>query len=345
MPLNKLILKLALTICMLPVALRACDVPVFRYALERWPAATYNLTAFTGGSLSADETAAAESCGKLYGADDLPANIRYETDTTAAEMQNRLALSFPLAHGRQRHIWAGALSKSNARLVADSPARQKIASALLDGRTAVWVLLESGDTDRDRTAKKLLETELKKLEKTLTLPEAVSNEALRNLPELEIGFSMVTVSRDDPDESVLVSMLVSTEPDLVDYADQPMAFPVFGRGRVLYALVGDGIDERNIHEACAFLTGPCACEIKDQTPGMDLLIAANWQSALEHSWVNAVDPLPLAGLGAMAARDEDSPGAWRGISTPLLATLVALAAVLAVVVFVSLRILRSGRSK
>jgi len=217
---------------------------------------------------------------------------------------------------------------------------------LLDGRLGVWVLLQCGDTNRDRAAEKLLNSELKKLEKTLTLPEAVSTEAVSHLPELEISFSTVTVSRDDPREQVLVQMLSSTEPDLVDYADQPMAFPVFGRGRVLYALVGEGISSVNIQEASAFLAGPCACEIKDLTPGMDLLISADWQSVLEHSWVNAVDPLPLAGLGSMAARDKQADSSQqRSLSTPLLAMLGALAAVLIVVVLVSIRIVRSGRGK
>ena len=340
---NKQIIWLALTFSLLPVMLRACDVPVFRYALERWPAAAYNLTAFTGGSLSTGEAGAARSCGEFFNGQDLWTNLQFKLDSTAADRQKRLALSYRLTRDRRLDIWSGPLTEANVRRVADSPARDKIARALLGGQSAVWVLLECGDADRDRAAAALLEGELKKLENTLTLPEAVSASTPGDLPELEIGFSMLRVSRLDPDEQVLVNMLSATEPDLGDYADQPMAFPVFGRGRVLYALVGDGIDRENIYEACAFLVGPCACEIKDLTPGMDLLISADWQSALEHSWVNAVDPLPLAGLGALVGRDDG--GDRHGISGPLLAILAAVAAVLAVVAVVSIRIIRSGRSK
>ncbi|TWW12353.1 hypothetical protein E3A20_01920, partial [Planctomyces bekefii] len=36
-----------------------------------------------------------------------------------------------------------------------------------------------------------------------------------------------------------------------------------GRGRVLYALVGDGIAEGTIAAACDFLTGPCSCQVKE----------------------------------------------------------------------------------
>ncbi len=345
MPLNKCILDLVLTFCMLPAVLSACDVPVFRYALERWPAAAYHLSAFTGGGLSAEEAGVAESCGELYGGQNVRANLRFEVDTAAADRHKRLALTYRLNRDRRLSIWSGPLTRANARRVVESPARDEIARGLLRGQAAVWVLLECGDRERDRAAAGLLESELKKLEKTLTLPEAVNAAALRELPELRIGFSLVRVSRLDPDEQVLVKILTNMEPDLKDYADQPLAFPVFGRGRALYALAGDGINSQNIYDACAFLVGPCSCEIKDLTPGMDLLIRADWQSALKHSWVNAVDPLPLSGLGAMAGQDAGPAGARRGMSGPLLTMLAAVAAVLAVVVIVSIRIISSGRGK
>ncbi len=331
--------------CSLPAVLPACEVPVFRYALERWPAAPYILTAFTGGSLSSHETQAAERCRELFSTQELTANLSFQADSSETDGANRLTISYQRTRDHLARIWWGPLTELNVSRVAQSPAREEIAGRLLDGEAVVWVLLECGDTERDRNAAILLEQELATLQKTLTLPEAVSADQLRDLPELKINFSLIKVSRDDPEEQVLVRMLTSTEAGLDDYSGQPMAFPVFGRGRVLHALVGQGINAQNIYEASAFLTGPCACEIKDLTPGMDLLISANWQSALEHSWVNAVDPLPLSGLGAIAGRDASSTDSRRGISVPLLAMLAAVAAVLAVVVVVSIRIVRSGKAK
>ena len=35
----------------------------------------------------------------------------------------------------------------------------------------------------------------------------------------------------------------------------------------------------NIRETIYFLTGPCGCEIKMMNPGVDLLMAANWDAA------------------------------------------------------------------
>jgi hypothetical protein len=90
----------------------------------------------------------------------------------------------------------------------------------------------------------------------------------------------VSLSRTDPNERALLSMIMNSEPDLDEYVKEPMAVPVFGRGRALYTLIGEGINGDNIREAAAFLTGPCGCEIKMMNPGVDLLIATNWDGAV-----------------------------------------------------------------
>jgi hypothetical protein len=78
---------------------------------------------------------------------------------------------------------------------------------------------------------------------------------------------------------MLLTLLLNSEPDLDEYSNEPVVFPVFGRGRVLYALIGQGITTDNIRETIAFLVGPCGCEIKMMSPGVDLLMAANWDAA------------------------------------------------------------------
>lgn len=99
-------------------------------------------------------------------------------------------------------------------------------------------------------------------------------------------FPIVDVSRDDPGEAVFRRMLLMSEPDLRDY-DEPMAFPVFGRGRALYALVGAGINPDTIAEACMFLTSRCSCVVKELNPGMDLLMTANWDAAAEQVYAES----------------------------------------------------------
>lgn len=57
----------------------------------------------------------------------------------------------------------------------------------------------------------------------------------------------------------------------------PIVIPVFGQGRALYALAGDGIKVETIDRAATFLIGKCSCEVKEQNPGVDLLLAADWK--------------------------------------------------------------------
>jgi hypothetical protein len=115
-----------------------------------------------------------------------------------------------------------------------------------------------------------------------------------------LSFSTVRLSRDDPREKHLVSMLLGSEPDLEAFRE-PMAFPVFGRGRVLYALVGKGINEEYVDEACAFLAGPCSCQVKELNPGTDLLMAVDWEALLGERLVEAAELPPLTGLAAPPA--------------------------------------------
>ena len=65
-----------------------------------------------------------------------------------------------------------------------------------------------------------------------------------------------------------------------------MAFPVIGRGRVLYALVGKGNFEDTIAMASRFVVGPCSCQVKDQNPGFDLLMNVDWDEKIGGSLVS-----------------------------------------------------------
>ena len=80
------------------------------------------------------------------------------------------------------------------------------------------------------------------------------------------------------------------------YKRQPIVFPTFGRGRALFALVGEGINTDNLREAIAFITGPCGCEVKMLNPGVDLLMAENWDAAVmqfyQEFYETAEEPLP-----------------------------------------------------
>jgi hypothetical protein len=189
-----------------------------------------------------------------------------------------LVLWYPWQKGRTPPIWQGRLTSSTVTAFLQSPVRQKLAEYLTEGHTAVWIFFESGNVAKDKAAlgllKKELETATQELkEEAESMPDELAG------PELKYEFSILPVSRSDPNESVLLSLLFSSEPDLDEYSNEPVIFPVFGRGRALYALIGEGINTDNIREAIAFIVGPCGCEIKMLNPGVDLLMAANWDAA------------------------------------------------------------------
>jgi len=217
------------------------------------------------------------------------------------------------------HIWAGRLSLRAVDDLLDSPARREIARRILGGESAVWVLLEGGDGESDEAAAELLEAKLREMERTLKLPVPArygTGDAPDDQgdPGLRIAFSMVRLSRTDPSERVLVSMLLHSEPDLEAYPE-PMAFPIFGRGRILYALVGDGINGDNIREACSFIVGACSCQVKDLSPGADLLMSVDWDSVVGDGGGGEISP--IVGLSefvrGMEAADRDSAAAGRAV--------------------------------
>jgi hypothetical protein len=176
-------------------------------------------------------------------------------------------------------VWSGPLEGDDVEAILDSPVRKEIARLILEGEVAVWVLLESGDKQQDDEAAHLLEIQLEKMSETLriSLPEIGVDQFTES--DLSVSFSMLRLSRSDPHEKILAQMLLKSEWDLKTFS-KPIAFPVFGRGRALYALVGDGITETNIEMACAFLVGWCSCQVKAQNPGVDLLMSVDWDNVI-----------------------------------------------------------------
>jgi hypothetical protein len=176
-----------------------------------------------------------------------------------------------------------------------SPKRQELAQRLTAGQTAVWIFIESGNAVKDKAAMQLLKQELDAAMKELEEMAPALSEELE-MPGLSYEFSILPVSRSDPDEQMFLEMLLKSEPDLDEYSEEPIVFPTFGRGRALFALVGEGINTDNLREAIAFITGPCGCEVKMLNPGVDLLMAENWDASVmqfyQEFYETAEEPLP-----------------------------------------------------
>ncbi len=311
--------RLALGIAMLGCGIstspaHACSVPVFRYALERWTADPYEAEVHYRDQLSeADQRLIKmlEQGGDEPGTPNLVVRSREITQDDEQESDTdfpRLILRYPRKTGLPGEVIRGALTEENVRRIVSSPVRRELVERLREGATAVWVLLESGDAERDNQAYDVLRSSLTELETLLKLPDIDQADVEQGLisiapDQLELSFDLLRLKRDDPREHVLREMLLGTESDLREF-DGPLAFPVFGRGRVLYALVDIGIQRETIEEACRTLIGPCTCQVKDENPGTDLLITAAWDVLSLPDLYQEIELPALPGLGGLA---EDEP--------------------------------------
>ena len=310
----------------------ACNVPVFRYALQRWQPDPYEALVLHRGPLDEQHVGLVQILEDVIGDDDAPANLAVRTvdldqlpDDDAQELLEEadapdelpwLLVRYPPLTRTDRPAFHGPLDDSAVRALVDSPARRELVRRIGDGHSAVWVLVASGVRVQDEAAAQLLRERLRHLESTADLsardwyapdpslpPQPDTSRAAQPPHQLRLQLSVVTVSRDDPAERAFVSMLINSEPGLHEF-DEPIAIPVYGRGRAHFALVGQGIAEENIDDTCDFIAGACSCEIKAENPGADMLIRANWELLVSSQDV-AEKVLPeLTGLGAFTSDPE-----------------------------------------
>jgi len=391
------LLMLTVLVAVAPHA-RACQTPVFRYALERWPGDYYPLMIYHDKPLSADDKTIVgwlEKVQETEGAQvsvyvldiSKPVTTRPATGPAATEPTSRpspadsqrayllkkfppptdlpmpaMVLRYPAQPGPKGAVWpvvhSGRLDGKIARKIIDSPVRQKVAKRLLSGDSTVWVLLESGDKGKDDAVAKVLETELGRLNKELQLPEQAPTpdvgpyEPEINI-ELKLAFSVLRVSRTDPAESMFIKMLLGSEEGLTELKD-PMAFPIFGRGRALAAFAGDGIETDNIESACIFLVGRCSCQVKRLNPGTDMMFTVNWDAALAGQPLMTVPPLPRLAADEVEAKDVSlsttqprvqGSVAEKSPSPLLLIIAISLVAVAVVVGIPMVRVMRKGAGR
>ena len=346
----------------------ACDVPVFRYAMERWHVDVYEIVVFHDGPLNPEDTSTVSWLLQHSYENNLSANFLVTVVDLSIKMDGSMRAlwesldspGLPLLVVRQPEsgmyrgsVWSGSLSMDSARKIVNSPARQEIAKRLMGGDAAGFVLLSGGNPSHDDEAAKFVREQLLMAEDELTLsPQFLGRTDLDELGASPTpDFSLIRLSRDDPAEEVFVGMLMYSEPGLFEYQEDPMVFPVFGRGRALYALAGRGITRDNIYAACEVTIGPCSCTVKDGNPGVDMLIVADWNDSIGKSWID--EDIPLVGLGTMAGRGVDNES-W-GFNTVDSANApnilsgnivtVSIATVLIVMILSMLVVIRSEKKK
>jgi hypothetical protein len=270
-------LRIALGFCLLGIGLAcACSVPVFRYALERWPAADYYLLVFHDQPLSEAQEA---SLAQLAKGRNLVVRKSHK-DSLSPEHEVILgdnplpwaALRYPESESTAASAWAGPLDQLPPQL-SDSPARRELVKHLANGVSVVWLVV-----DGDEATDQLLRTELERLSKTIKLPDVEPADLRTGLP-LAVRFEVIALQREGP-EADLARELLQADPEL-SKAKGPVIFPVVGRGRMLWGLHGEGLSANEIAQSATYACGACSCQVKEANPGMDLLLPADWPTLLD----------------------------------------------------------------
>jgi hypothetical protein len=309
----------------------ACSVPVFRYALERWPPSDYELWLFHQGPLSEAQRRLADELDRevLLGGAQTNIHIQWAdvsgalSPEAAKAWAGQQASGFPHAtllfppHGSASGIaHAGPADAGVLRALLHSPRRQEVVERLLGGDSAVWLFIESGDPAIDRPAFERLSATLEQMAQELEPPEPDPTDDDVRLADggtpLKISFPVLRISRSDAAEQGLVALLTAaftpTPP-----AARPFTVAISGQGRAIAMLSGDEIDSGGIIAWCEFIAGPCSCQVKAELPGSDLLMRADWSQLKDGRWVegpevpNVAVVNDLAGAAKPPTKSTPSP--------------------------------------
>jgi hypothetical protein len=319
--------------------LEACQVPVFRYALERWSADKYELAVFSNGQLTEAQKLLIDEVGEDVNLELAVIDIGKMTESDHARYGDVNVkegtivghLYYPWSVGKgnpslntEDPLWKGNLTKESLSRILNSPVRKAILEKIISGESAVWVLIETGNEVKDKEAETKLWKYLNEVSKLIEIPDGVVGpgeldrvatgevdveDVLRSTIPLKISFDVIRINRDDPEEKIFLKMLTSFVPQLLEQSpDDPLIFPVFGRGRTLEGLPSSIMSQRLMMEACSYLCGACSCEVKRENPGIDLVMNTDWKKFLVGSEV-IVDKVlpPLEGVGDLVGADSRFP--------------------------------------
>lgn len=294
-------------------SLHACNVPLFRYALEHWTPDGYRLTI-----VQPDAWGTSEEAAWRHRIDELASGANLEVDVAARSrldgprqdfMQAAgepplplLLLEYPERLDHPRPIWSAELTDRNLQILVASPARDAVISRLVAGHTAVWLLVESGDAGRDDETERTLAGLLAGAARTLSLPPLSPTDPadqLRSRVPLRVEFSILRVPRTAAEEPFVRILLAGAGAAAAADAG-PLVVPVFGRGRALCVFsAAAATTADNVEETCRFMVGACSCEVKELNPGFDVLLAAEWDRLLSIAPDAGAGSPPVTGTSAV----------------------------------------------
>ena len=341
-------------LCLLIVSALACKVPVFRYALERWDVDHYTMVVIVDGTPEGDTRRGIDRLREV--SDSGAANVDIEVvdlatlspqelwqleDFDSTVPTPHLQVFYPERNGRRKLCWEGGLTPEVLERWLVSPLRSEVIEGLVNGASAVWVMVDGSDPEVNQRTEDNLRAGIQQAMSEITIPDGViprmgANEYLQNHPEaslddvlrcdvpLKVDFRVSRLTLDDQGEMALRAM----GGGLAKSKAGPWLIPIFGRGRMLDAINGTGVTTDTIVNACQYMVGECSCTVKTQNPGVDLLMSASWSESLGGDTVVMVDSRPElppllvdipVGASAMDVRTTGAGPRWvQGIAIALL---------------------------
>ena len=276
----------------------ACETPVYRYAMYRWQPTPYEVYSFHDDS-NADAHAAVETAiaEVSEGTDNranivfIPVNLTDDPELNGvtpdikaawASQKNKTLPTYLISTPYGAQIYSGKLNAATIKTLVESPARKRMAQQLEAGKIGVLLFLNGKDKKENERARQILQGLVKEVAEgkvsLYSVPTDITGEEVADTtnPGLELG--MIEVNRDDEKERWLVRSLLAMESDLPDET-RPMVFLAYGRGRALLPYIGAGINRENLLQEVEFISGACSCTVKEQNPGVDLLVRYDWEAA------------------------------------------------------------------
>lgn len=273
----------------------ACETPVYRYAMYRWQPTPYEVYFLHRGEPGPEHQAVRSRIEELADGSENRANVAYlpvnldedpdllsvppdvkQAWTESKQQAPGYLVSTP--YGASLHT--GEMDEASAQALAESPARKSLATQLEAGKVGVFVLLKSADKGANEGAQAILKDVLDDVSAgkvSLYVPPADGGEeAESSKAAYELG--LIEIDRSSEEEAWFVKSLLAVEPDL-QKEERPMVFLIYGRARALLPYIGKGISRENLLREVEFISGACSCTVKEQNPGVDLLVRYDWEAA------------------------------------------------------------------
>ena len=298
----------------------ACSTPVYRYAMYNWAPSPHFVFYLHRGGPSEEDEKVNQLIGELAEAEPAPAYVLLTSVDVSDEKQldrlpgpvkdawhsheEEVGLPMHLVFSpRGVELFAGRLDAATVRAMAHSPARTRFGELLDEGHAIVLLFVPGSDKAENARAEKEAKELIARvdagkvpIESDFGIPGAEGPYAQTPGTEPEgdnqadqpgrFKVALLKIQRSDPAEGWLIRSLMALEPDLPELADEPMLFAGYGRGRALEPYVGKGITADNLEDVVMFLGSACSCLVKEQNPGVDLLVRWDWDATADRMAAN-----------------------------------------------------------